>query len=67
MTKVNYIVEGLSSEYMRIKMKNKLEKIDGVNAVAIDIGHNLVEINYTNPAIKEVIMDCIEDTGHLLQ
>ncbi|WP_294351835.1 heavy metal transporter [uncultured Clostridium sp.] len=67
MTKVNYIVEGLSSEYMKIKMKNKLKKIDGVNAVAIDIGHNLVEINYNNPATKEVIMDCIEDTGHLLQ
>ena len=48
-------------------MKNKLKKIDGVNAVAIDIGHNLVEINYNNPATKEVIMDCIEDTGHLLQ
>lgn len=67
MKRDHYIVEGLSSEYIKTQVKNALEDIDGVNQVCVDLGRGTVEVAYNEPATPEAIRDCIEHTGHPIQ
>jgi copper chaperone CopZ len=67
MEREHYIVEGLSSEYIKTQVKNALEEIDGVNQVCVDLGRGTVEVIYNEPATPEEIRDCIEHTGHPIQ
>ncbi|MBD7912125.1 MULTISPECIES: heavy-metal-associated domain-containing protein [Clostridium] len=67
MEKEHYIVEGLSSEYIKTQVKNALEDIDGVNKVCVDLGRGTVEVMYNEPATSEEIRNCIENTGHPIQ
>jgi copper chaperone CopZ len=67
MEKDHYIVEGLSSEYIKTQVKNALEDIEGVNKVCVDLARGTVEVIYNEPANSEMIRDCIEHTGHPVQ
>ncbi|MDS0524641.1 cation transporter [Clostridium sp. SHJSY1] len=67
MKRDHYLVEGLSSEYIKTQVKNALEDIDGVNQVCVDLGRGTVEVIYNEPATTEEIRDCIEHTGHPIQ
>lgn len=67
MEREHYKVEGLVNSSVKTQVKNALEKIDGVNEVCIDMGRGTIETIYNNPATKETIKSCIENTGHKVQ
>lgn len=67
MNKQHYMVDGLSSEFVKTQVKNALEKIDGVNKVCVDLGRGSVEVMYNEPATECEIRNCIENTGHQIE
>lgn len=64
MNSVHYIVSGLASSESKTKLKNSLDKIEGVQAVAVDLGRGTVEVEFNNPATSVDIRQCIENTGY---
>ena len=67
MKREHYIVNGIANENMKTKIKNSLEKIDGVNNVCVDMSRWSVEVIYNNPATEQEIRSCIENTGHKIE
>lgn len=67
MKREHYIVNGIANENMKTKIKNSLEKIDGVNNVCVDMSRGSVEVIYNNPATEQEIRSCIENTGHKIE
>lgn len=64
MKKVHYDVSGLVNSQSRTKLRNSLDKIEGVQEVAVDIARGTVEVEFNEPATKEEIKVCIENTGY---
>lgn len=64
MNSVHYVVSGLANSESKTKLKNSLDKIEGVQEVAVDLGRGTVEVQYNNPATSENIRQCIENTGY---
>jgi len=60
----HYNVLGLVNSESRTKLNNSLDKIEGVQRVAIDISRGTIEIEYNEPASEEVIPICIKKTGY---
>ncbi|MBC8061250.1 MAG: heavy-metal-associated domain-containing protein [Clostridiaceae bacterium] len=60
----HYNVSGLVNSESRTKLHNSLDKIEGVQKVAVDINRGTVEIEYNEPASAEVIKSCIQKTGY---
>ena len=48
----------------RTKLRNALDKIEGVQEVAVDIARGTVEVEYNPPANPQKIKRCIEHTGY---
>lgn len=67
METVKYTVEGMINSNSKTKLKNSLDKIEGVQKVAVDLSRGTVEIKYNNPASLESIKSCIENTGYMVQ
>jgi copper chaperone len=64
MLTVHYNVSGLVNSESRTKLRNALDKIEGVQEVAVDIGRGTVEVEYNPPANPQEIKECIEHTGY---
>lgn len=64
MDKINYEVSGLVNSQSRTQLRNALDKIKGVQEVAVDIGRGTVEVQYNEPANSDEIKKCIEHTGY---
>jgi len=60
-------VSGIVNQQSRTQIKNALDKIPGVHAVSVDMAEGLVHISFNAPATKDVIEDCIENTGFHLE
>ncbi|MBB6715245.1 heavy-metal-associated domain-containing protein [Clostridium gasigenes] len=67
MEREHYLINDLTNENVKTQVKNALEKIEGVNKVCIDLGRGSVEVIYNEPATRDEIKICIEDTGHKIQ
>lgn len=60
----HYNVLGLVNSESRTKLNNSLDKIEGVQKVAVDISRGTIEVEYNEPASDEVITNCIQKTGY---
>lgn len=66
MKTIEYTVSGLTGSESRTKLNNSLDKIEGVQKVAVDIARGKVEIQYNEPADENSIKNCIEKTGYYI-
>lgn len=64
MKTVHYDVKGLVNSESKTKLRNSLDKIEGVQEVAIDIARGTVEVDFNEPATVEDIKECITHTGY---
>lgn len=67
MKSVHYNVSGIVNSESRTKFRNSLDKIKGVQEVAVDIARGTVEVEYNPPTNEEEIKNCIENTGYYIQ
>lgn len=67
MEKVHYNVSGMANSQSKTQLKNSLNKLDGVQQVAVDLARGSVEVGYNDPANETQIKDCIENTGYSIQ
>ena len=64
MDKTHYNVSGLANSEDKTKIKNALEKVDGVQKTAVDMARGTVEVGFNEQTDKVEIKDCIEKTGY---
>lgn len=64
MKSVHYNVEGLANSQSKTKVLNALDKLEGVQKVAVDLARGTVEVEFNEPASDESIKRCIENTGY---
>lgn len=64
MNKSHYNVLGLMNTESKTKIKNALDKVEGVQKVNIDAARGTIEVGYNLPADEFKIMQCIENTGY---
>lgn len=67
MEKVHYKVDGLANSESKTKVRNSLDKIEGVQEIAVDLSRGTVEVEYNPPATAEQIRTTIEKTGYDVQ
>jgi len=67
MRTANYNVSGLVNSESKTKLRNSLDKIEGVQKIAVDVNRGTVEVQYNKPADEESIKSCIENTGYSVQ
>lgn len=63
MNKITFKVDGIRNNIEKQQIKNALDKIEGVQEVAVDRGESCIEIEYNNPASVLEIKECIRGTG----
>lgn len=66
MKRIHYNVSGLNGSEFKTRLKNSLDKLEGVQMTAIDIGRGTVEVGYKSPADEGLIRGCIEKTGLII-
>ncbi len=60
-------VAGIQNKECKTQIKNALNKIEGVNAVGVDLTSSTIEIQYNDPATENELKNCIEKTGFKIQ
>lgn len=66
MNRVHYNVSGMSGNESKTKIKNALNKIDGIQMVNVDISRGTVEVGFNAPANETEIKTCIQHTGYTI-
>ena len=64
MKKAHYNVLGLVNSESKTKIKNALDKVEGVQKINIDPATGIIEVEYNTPADESKILDCIQNTGY---
>ncbi|MHC1685194.1 MAG: heavy-metal-associated domain-containing protein [Clostridiaceae bacterium] len=64
MQTVHYNVNGMVFPESKTKLNNSLDKIQGVQEVAIDVARGTVEVEFNAPATADQIKNCIIHTGY---
>lgn len=67
MKTVHYNVSGMANRKSKAQVLNALDKIKGVQEVAVDLSRGTVEVEYNEPATEDSIKDCIEHTGYIIE
>lgn len=67
MKTVHYNVSGMVYPESKTKLKNALDKIEGVQEIAVDIARGSVEVEFNTPADAKKIEQCIINTGYSIQ
>ncbi len=67
MKRIQYEVSGLVNSQSKTKLKNSLDKIEGVQEVAVDIARGKVKVQYNEPATNSEIKSSIEKTGYYIK
>ncbi|MCM0649744.1 heavy-metal-associated domain-containing protein [Clostridium swellfunianum] len=67
MKNVHYNVSGLANAQSKTKVLNALDRLQGVQEVAVDLARGTVEVQYNEPASEQSIRQCIENTGYEIQ
>ncbi len=63
MDKIHYTVSNLLNTECKTQVKNALDKVKGVQRVGVSLPTGVIEVEYNEPADKEQIKNCIEQTG----
>jgi copper chaperone CopZ len=64
MKTIHYNVSGLANSQSKTQLLNALDKVKGVQEVAVDLARGTVEVEYNSPASEGQIRMCIENTGY---
>lgn len=64
MNNLHLNLSGMANNESKTKLLNALDKVKGVQKVAIDLARGTVEVGYNKPANEINIKDCIEHTGY---
>jgi copper chaperone CopZ len=64
MKSVHYNVAGLANSQSKTKVLNALDKMEGVQKVAVDLARGTIEVEFNEPANDQTIRQCIENTGY---
>lgn len=56
-------VSGIQNKDQKTKIKNSLNKIEGVGEVGVNLATGTIDIKYNDPATEAAIKNCIENTG----
>lgn len=67
MKTVHYNVSGIASRKNKAQVLNALDKIKGVQEVAVDVARGTIEVEYNEPADPTSIKGCIENTGFTIK
>lgn len=67
MENVHYNVSGMANSQSKTQLHNALEKLQGVQQIAIDLSRGTVEVGYNQPADEQQIRSCIENTGYSVE
>ncbi|MCM8709699.1 heavy-metal-associated domain-containing protein [Clostridium sp. SYSU_GA19001] len=67
MKTVHYSVSGIANRKSKAQVLNALDKIKGVQKVAVDVARGTIEVQYNEPANPDSIKNCIEHTGYIIQ
>lgn len=67
MNKVHYTISRLQNNNMKTQLKNVLNDIEGVSMVNIDLGRGSIEVVYDDATDVDLIRQCIEDVGCLIE
>lgn len=67
MKTVHYNVSGLANRKSKAQVLNALDKIKGVQEVAVDLARGTIEVQFNEPANPEAIKDCIVHTGYIIE
>lgn len=67
MKTVHYNVSGLANTQSKTRVLNALDKLEGVQKVAVDIARGTIEVKFNEPANQGNIRDCIEHTGYTVE
>lgn len=60
-------VSGMANEGSKTRIKNALDKINGVQEIAVDLSRGTVEVQYNIPADAVEIKNCIENAGYNIE
>lgn len=63
MNSMEYSVSGITNKESKTQIKNALDKIKGIQEVAVNAAEGTIKIDYNEPATEPEIRDCIENTG----
>lgn len=63
MNKVHYNVDGIYNIPMKTQIKNRLEELDGVQQVNIDLARGTVEVGFNDKTSESEIRSSIEEIG----
>ncbi|MGY0374565.1 heavy-metal-associated domain-containing protein [Clostridium sp. JNZ J1-5] len=66
MNTVHYNVSGLANSESKTKVTNALNKIDGVQKIAVDLARGTIEVHYNEATNPQQIQQCIEHTGYII-
>ncbi|NFN88626.1 heavy-metal-associated domain-containing protein [Clostridium sporogenes] len=64
MNNLHLNVSGMANNESKTRLLNALDKVKGVQEVAMDLARGTVEVGYNKPANEINIKDCIEHTGY---
>jgi Copper chaperone len=67
MNTIHCNVSGLANSQSKTQLLNALDKVEGVQEVAVDLARGTVEVDYNSPASESQIKMCIENTGYKIQ
>jgi copper chaperone CopZ len=67
MNNVHYDVSGIAGQESKTRVKNALEKIEGVQQVAVDVARGTVEVGFSDYVNSEEIRQCIEHAGYTIK
>ncbi|MBC2581045.1 heavy-metal-associated domain-containing protein [Clostridium sp. DJ247] len=64
MNSLHYNVSGMAGSQSKTKLKNALDKIEGVQEIEVNLAAGTVDIQYNPPANAGQIEHCIRNTGY---
>lgn len=67
MNSVHYNVSGIAGPESKTKIKNALNKIEGIENVFVDVARGSVEVKFNYKTSDDEIKQCIEHTGYRIE
>ena len=63
MNNISFHVPGIANTQMKTSLKNALDKLPGVQEVAVNQKLGTVTVGFNDPTDEYAIQTCIEETG----
>ena len=66
MSTTTYTVSGMTCEHCVASVTEELSELDGVSAVAVDLGRGAVTVTSAGPLDAGQVREAVEEAGYLL-